>query len=121
MALSEQTRDDALQHLPALSLLSDDARGLVVGSFEDVSYPFGTVIVREGEPADAFYLVVSGTARVVASGESGDEVALSVLHEGDSFGEMGLLSDETRMATVRASGKVEALRLDRSVFSALTR
>src|SRR5205823_13629205 len=86
-----------------------------------VSFPFGEVIVREGEPADAFYLLVSGTARVVKRGESGDEVALNVLHGGDSFGEMALLTDTTRVASVRASGQVEALRLDRAVFSALTR
>ena len=46
---------------------------------------------------------------------------LSLLHRGDSFGEMGLLAESTRIATVRASGPVRALRLDRSVFGALTR
>src|SRR5207244_1087478 len=48
-------------------------------------------------------------------------VPLNLLRRGDSFGEMGLLDESTRIATVRASGPVEALRLDRGVFRALTR
>jgi ATP-binding cassette subfamily B protein len=48
-------------------------------------------------------------------------VALNVLHGGDTFGEMALIADTTRIATVRARSRVEALRLDRHVFSALTR
>ena len=79
------------------------------------------MIVREGDVADAFYVLVSGTARVVKRGETGEEVPLNVLRPGDSFGEIGLLEDTTRIATVRASGDVEALRLDRAMFGALVR
>src|SRR5579872_6224601 len=115
MSTSDATVDvrSALEPLAALSLLSSDARELVTASFEPVAYSLGDVIVREGEHADAFYLLVSGSARVVKQGTSGDEVALNVLHAGDSFGEMALLEDTTRTATVRASGRLEALRLDR--------
>src|SRR6185503_7205744 len=78
-------------------------------------------IVREGDDADSFYVLVSGNARVVKRGEGGEEVPLSVLHPGDSFGEIALLEDTTRIATVRASGDVEALRLDRALFASLVR
>src|SRR5581483_4465404 len=81
---------------------------------------FGSVLVREGEPADAFYLLVDGTARVLKL-ENGSEVPLNVLHPGDSFGEIALLEHGVRRATVRASSRVEALRLDGTVFSALAR
>ena len=121
MSLSDDDISEALAHLPALSLLSDDVRALVVASFEPVSFPFGAVIVREGGPGDAFYVIVRGTARVVRSAEDGDEVALNVLRAGDSFGEMALLAGTPRSATVRASGPLEAIRLDRGVFLALTR
>ena len=63
-------------------------------------------IVREGDEADAFYVLVSGTARVVKRAPHGEEVALNVLHRGDSFGEAGLLDETTRTATVRASSPV---------------
>ncbi len=121
MSVSEPDVQQALEALPALSLLVDDVRQLVAASFEPVAYPFGAVIVREGEPADAFYILTSGTARVVKHGDGGGDVPLNVLHGGDSFGEAGLLEGGTRTVTVRASGPVEALRLDGTVFSALTR
>src|SRR5581483_1936655 len=82
---------------------------------------FGQVIVREGDDADAFYVVVSGTARVLKRAENGEEVPLNLLGRGESFGEMSLLSDSTRTATVRASGRVHALRLGRETFVEMTR
>jgi HlyB family type I secretion system ABC transporter len=119
MSVSEVDAGDVLDHLPALSLLTEDVRRLVMASFESVDYPFGAVIVREGEPGDAFYLLTSGSARVLKRGDSGDEVPLNVLRAGDSFGETALLERRPRTVTVRASSRVEALRLDGGVFSAL--
>ena len=116
--------DDAgsvLDELPGFRAIPDEVRRLVADACELVSYDFGSAIVREGDDADAFYVLVSGTARVVERAGSADEVPLSLLHRGDSFGEMGLLNESTRVATVATSGPVRALRLDRSVFRALTR
>jgi HlyB family type I secretion system ABC transporter len=107
--------------LPVFRLMPEEVRRLVAYSFEPAEFPFGSVIVREGDEADAFYVVVSGTARVVKQSEDGGEVALNLLQAGDSFGEMALLEDTTRIATVRASSAVTVLRLDRSVFRALLR
>jgi HlyB family type I secretion system ABC transporter len=121
MTTFEADLGEVFASVPALALLSDDVRRLVTASFEPAAFSFGDAIVREGEPADAFFVLTSGTARVVKQGENGDEVALNVLHAGDSFGEMALLEQGTRGATVRASGPVAALRLDGAVFSALTR
>ena len=108
-----------LHDLPILRFLPPDVRKLVVDSFERVTLPFGTPIVREGDEADAFYVLTSGRARVVKAGENGEEIALNVLRPGDSFGEIGLLEKTTRAATVRASSEVQLFRLDRSVFDAL--
>ncbi|HET7901198.1 MAG TPA: peptidase domain-containing ABC transporter [Candidatus Nanopelagicales bacterium] len=114
--------DDPLRGQPAFALLPTETRGLLVASLEPVTYAFGEVIVREGDPADSFYVITDGTARVLRRGESGDEVALRSLHAGDTFGEAALLGgDERRTATVRASGPVGALRMHRAVFAALVR
>ncbi len=110
-----------LDELPAFRAMPDDVRRLVGESFEPVAYDFGQVIVREGDPADAFYVVVSGSARVLKRAENGEEVPLNLLGRGESFGEMSLLTDSTRSATVRASGRVHALRLDRETFTEMTR
>jgi HlyB family type I secretion system ABC transporter len=109
----------ALVSLPLLEFLPAEVRAQVARRFVPASYGFGAVIVREGDPADALYVLVSGRARVVKRGDNGEEVPLDVLRAGDSFGEMGLLERATRKATVRASSDVETLRLDQAAFEAL--
>jgi HlyB family type I secretion system ABC transporter len=109
----------ALHDLPLLAFLPPDVRELVVDSFVPESFEFGSAIVREGEKADAFYVLVSGRARVIKAGRGGEEISLNVLRPGDSFGEMALLDNTTRAATVRASSDVEVFRLDKSLFNAL--
>jgi ATP-binding cassette subfamily B protein len=108
-----------LRDLPILSLLPGEIRELVMETFVPASFAFGSLIVREGDDADALYVLVSGRARVVRRGANGDEISISTLRTGDSFGEMGLLADVKRTASVRASGDVDVMRLDRSVFRAL--
>jgi ATP-binding cassette subfamily B protein len=112
-------RLEALRDVPLLALLPADLRSLVAERFEAATHGFGSVIVREGEPADAFYVLVSGRARVVKRGEDGKEISLNSLRPGESFGETALLERTTRTATVRASSDVEVLRLDRSAFDVL--
>jgi ATP-binding cassette subfamily B protein len=108
-----------LHKLPFLQFVPSETRQLVVESFVPIAVPFGTPIVREGEPADAFYVLASGRARVVKQGMNGDEVPLGYLRPGDSFGEMALLGKTVRTATVRASDDVRVFRLDAAVFGAL--
>ena len=119
--MPDPTIDDPLRGQPAFALLPEETRRLVVASLEPAEYSFGQVIVREGEVADSFFVITSGTARVLRRGDSGDEVALRSLSAGDTFGEAALLGDEHRTATVRASGPVSALRMHRVVFDALVR
>src|SRR5262245_35557128 len=110
-----------LHDLPLLQFVPPSVRTLVVDSFVPVTVEFGRPIVTEGEAADAFYVLVSGTARVLKTDEQGNETPLNVLRPGDSFGEIALLEETTQMATVRASSDVTALKLDKSVFFALVR
>ena len=70
---------------------------------QEESYEFGDLLVRQGDPADAFYVLASGRARVVKTDQSGDEIALATLKPGDSFGESALIAGGTRTATVRCS------------------
>lgn len=119
--MTTDAREEALQRLPLLNFLPPDVRELVVESFVPASYTFGQELAREGEAADAFYLLVSGRARMVRKSDTGDEISLGQLRAGDTFGEAGLLGHAVHAATVRASSDVEALRLDRSVFGALLR
>ena len=110
-----------LPEVPIFALMPPDVRTLVVASLEPVLFKFGEVIVREGDDADAFYVIVNGSARALKQADTGDEVPLEVLRTGDSFGFVELIEETPRVATVRASEELHALRLDRAVFRALLR
>lgn len=60
------------------------------------------VVLREGNHADNIYFILKGVFRVSINDEEGREVILSMLEPGDLFGEMGVISDLPRSATIRA-------------------
>ena len=62
-----------LDRVPILQMLPEALRKLVIDSFVPVSASFGTEIVREGDEADAFYVIESGRARVLKAGPAGQE------------------------------------------------
>jgi HlyB family type I secretion system ABC transporter len=113
--------DGLLGQIPILQFLPPDVRDLVEASFVSARYTFGQEIVREGEPADALYVLVSGRARVLKRAEGGDEISLGGVRPGETFGEGDLLNPGIRATTVRASSDVEVRRLDQSVVDALIR
>ncbi len=118
---ASEALDPILQAIPVLTYLPADVRDLVVASFVPTTYGFGQVIVKEGDAADALYVLASGRARMVKRGDSGEEVSLGALRPSDTFGEGGFLDRGVHPVTIRASSEVEVLRLDRSVFDALLR
>jgi len=81
------------------------------------SYAEGQVIVSEAERGDALFVLVRGKVKVVLYGQSGREVILSIFKEpGDFFGEMSLLDDEPRSATVTAMEPSDLVLLSRADF-----
>lgn len=77
------------------------------------SYAAGDRIIRQGEHADALYLLLRGTVEVVEEASTGEHV-IAELSDGDFFGEVGVLEARPRTATVRAgSSEVEVLALGR--------
>ena len=74
------------------------------------NYAPGEVILREGDPGIAFFVIHSGRCEVLR-GTGPDQQVINQLKPGDSFGEMALLNDLPRMATVRAVDNVSCLAL----------
>ena len=109
-----KAKDDSLLRRSLLfQFLPDEYFDKIVPLLQEEQYEFGDILVRQGDPADAFYVLVSGRARVLKIDKSGNEIPLSALKPGDSFGEAALTEGGTRTATVRCSTAVEVLRLDR--------
>jgi MFS family permease len=86
----------------------------------EVPVTAGDAVVRQGDAADRFYIIESGTFTVTQAGPSGGEpVVLRQLGPDDVFGELGLLNRTPRTATVTASTSGLLLALDRDDFLAL--
>jgi len=89
---------------------------------ESLSVPSGTELFRQGDPGDAVYLVARGSlGAFVSSGGDPAERRVNTLEAGNLFGEMALLGDHPRTATIRAETDAEVLRLERARFLALVR
>jgi serine/threonine-protein kinase len=76
----------------------------------------GSVIMREGDEGDAAYMIIGGRCRAYRTVDGQNET-LSVMEPGDVFGEMALLLDEPRAATVEALDQVTVLVLDKATMT----
>ena len=83
---------------------------------ERVAFAAGETIVAEGDPADRFYIIARGEVAISRRGPEGDELKLARLGRGQFFGEVGILAETRRTATVRAIGDVELLALSWQLF-----
>ncbi|MEX2554628.1 MAG: cyclic nucleotide-binding domain-containing protein [Actinomycetota bacterium] len=79
----------------------------------------GQPVVRQGEPARAYYVVRRGSLDVVEEGNDGRERVIRTLGRGEAFGELGLVERATRTATVRATVPSEVFELDAGTFQRL--
>ena len=96
---------EALGRVPLLSGLDSNELARLAGSFTERAFPAGTVVVRQGdERGIGFFVITEGTARVSSGGES-----VAVLGPGDHFGEIALIGDRVRTATVTAETDLETL------------
>jgi transcriptional regulator with AAA-type ATPase domain/polyferredoxin len=78
--------------------------------------PPNKTIFREGDPGDAFCIIISGSVRVFKVTEDGIESTLTTLHAGDVFGEMALLTGEPRSASVDTVEATSLLTVPKNAF-----
>jgi CRP/FNR family cyclic AMP-dependent transcriptional regulator len=107
---------DDLKRVPLFRELSADELARFAEVTREREYPKNSVILFEDDPGDALYVVSEGQVKVVLIGEDGREVILSVLSDGDFFGEMSLIDDEPRSAHVIAMRDSRLLVLRRDDF-----
>src|SRR3989338_6247353 len=104
-----------LKRIPVFSSCTEKQLHLIADQTRLVEYKKGECIYREGEAADAFYIVSAGRLRVFSQ-TNGLERTFTVLHNGDSFGEISLLTGENHSATVQALNDSLVLRLEKKDF-----
>jgi CRP-like cAMP-binding protein/di/tricarboxylate transporter len=109
-----------LSRVPLFAALDRVSLAKLVVHFERVRFEAGEVVFQEGDPGDAFYVVLQGTfSDYVGSLDTGVDRRLATRGPGATFGDIALLSNRPRSTTVRADVAAVALRLERGRFLGL--
>ena len=115
--------DDEVKALASTPLFQsvDQSKLRLLSMMADLrSYDDGEDIITQGEEAEAAFVVLEGTTRVVVEVD-GEEQQVAEIGANDVIGEMGVLNDHRRTASVRAVGRVRVLRIAQSDMLDLVR
>lgn len=105
-----------LRTVPLFSSLTDEQLRVLSPFVQMRSYPRSTLILRAGEETDALYVILSGRVKVLIPDEEGHEVILTTMEPHEFFGEMGLLDDQPRSASVETLEQCDMLRFSKAGF-----
>ncbi|MGH3105099.1 MAG: cyclic nucleotide-binding domain-containing protein [Gaiellaceae bacterium] len=98
--------------------LPPSAMPTIGGRLQSVQAEPGEVVIQQGDPADKFFIIVDGKVEVLRE-DDGNTRKLAELVSGEFFGEIALLRDMPRTATVRAVDQTTLLAMERDAFRAL--
>jgi CPA1 family monovalent cation:H+ antiporter len=120
-AVPQLATRDLIGVVPLLSGLSETSLAALADRAQSVTFLAGDVVIAEGQRGDALYIITRGEVEVCQARRGGEDVELNVLSSGDFFGELALLGDHQRTATVKALTLSTMLRLVRRDVLALAK
>lgn len=109
---------DEVQRLRLVPLFGNVAPAklkLLAFTSQRLSFKAGTTLFNQGDPGDAAYVVLAGAADVLVNSDSG-EIKVATVGPNSIIGEIAILCDVNRTATVRANSPLEVLRIDKAQF-----
>jgi len=106
---------ELLRRVPLFSGIEPSKLKLLAYTSDVVTYRADQLLFRRGDVGDAAYVIINGDAEVVIPSEGGD-IPIAVLHDGDFVGEIAILCDTPRTATVRAMSELKTLRIRKEPF-----
>ncbi len=120
--MTENEETEGSEHSETVSTpkLSQDLLLVMTAAGHTERHPAGDLVIREGTTPEGFYLVVSGEADVTQRDGRGKGWRIAKLGPGDYFGEIGLLNEDARTASIRATTDMEVVVLDRDQFNKIT-
>jgi CRP-like cAMP-binding protein len=118
--VSLQQEFELLRRVPFFAEIEPAKLKLLAFMSQRVGFDDQKCVVRQGDPADAAYLIIEGEAEVVLEGPAGP-FTVATLHANEIFGEIAILCNAPRNATVRAKGRLIALRISKEPFLRMVR
>jgi sigma-B regulation protein RsbU (phosphoserine phosphatase) len=117
---SEAMNESLISNIPLFAAIPPDELAQLSNELQQVTYPAGAILMREGERGDGVYIVLSGLFEIVKELGTPDEHLFGRRGAGEFVGEMGLLNqDGLRTASVRAASDAQVIRLTRADFDRL--
>jgi CRP-like cAMP-binding protein len=118
--VSLQQEFEVLRRVPFFADIEPSKLKLLAFMSERVGFDDGKIVCRQGDPGDAAYLIIDGQADIVLEGASGP-LTVATLGANEIVGEMSILTGAPRNATVRAKGRLIALRIAKEPFMRMVR
>lgn len=113
---------DPLKQIPLFTHLSDRERRKIAGEVVETCYRKGEFIFREGDPADTFHILKSGSVKCVKTSADGKEVTMKVLMPGDLFCcDAAVLDGAVHPGCAQPMGDVRVLALNKTAYFAMLR
>jgi CRP-like cAMP-binding protein len=112
-----QLKDEVelLRRVPLFAGVAPSKLKLLAFTSDRVSYRPGDVLFKQGDPGDAAYVVLSGTADILVDAGA-DQIRVATIESNSIIGEIAILCDVARTATVKASAPLETLRIKKDQF-----
>src|SRR5437588_2391403 len=121
MAGISEDKLELLRRVPLFATLAADHLAAIAEAAEPVHFSPGETVFREGEYSNSCYVVSSGHASAAREHPAGRAITLARFGPGDVFGELAMLDDERRSATVQALDELDAIKIPGGVMRRLLR
>jgi CRP/FNR family cyclic AMP-dependent transcriptional regulator len=112
---------EALRNIPLFAGLPTARLKLIAYTAEVVRFEPGEVMVKQGDHADAVYIVMEGEAEVWLADAEGHEIHVTTMGANSLFGEIAVIARSRRTTSVRAKGRVTTFKISDTVFLDLVR
>jgi hypothetical protein len=104
---------------PLFGGFSEDELRAVIARLRLLSFEPGDIVVTEGQPGDSLFVLTTGALKAFVRDQTGRNVPVREMPEGSFFGEISMLCERPRSATVTCATRCELLALDRAAFDAI--
>ncbi|MBF0559658.1 MAG: cyclic nucleotide-binding domain-containing protein, partial [Nitrospirae bacterium] len=108
--------EDILRRVPLFKCLLPEAISRLAAVSDNRILPAGHVVYRDSDKDETYYVIASGSVRIFRHSDDEADVTFAILDQGEGFGEIALLTDEPRCASVVTLERTSLLRIPRDAF-----